>query len=125
MLNIMLRRKFVPNFVATKLWLLATSQKFYKECFKIFPIMLALCPMLSETYYAQNYAGIIGLGLSTDMCHKRGKGSMASLNCSKLQVFDLLLLFCHSQNSCHGTTSRHCKEPLFGVTTLHKHLLSL
>ena len=25
--------------------------------------MLALCLMLSETYYAQNYAGIIGLGL--------------------------------------------------------------
>ena len=26
--------------------------------------MLALCLMLSETYYAQNYAGIIGLGLN-------------------------------------------------------------
>ena len=25
--------------------------------------MLALCLMLSDTYYAQNYAGIIGLGL--------------------------------------------------------------
>ena len=25
--------------------------------------MLALCLMLSETYYAQSYAGIIGLGL--------------------------------------------------------------
>ena len=25
--------------------------------------MLALCLILSETYYAQNYAGIIGLGL--------------------------------------------------------------
>ena len=25
--------------------------------------MLALCSMLSETYYVQNYAGIIGLGL--------------------------------------------------------------
>ena len=25
--------------------------------------MLALCLMLSETYYAQNHAGIIGLGL--------------------------------------------------------------
>ena len=36
---------------------------FYKDCFKIFPIMLALYLMLSETYYAQNYAGIIGLGL--------------------------------------------------------------
>ena len=27
------------------------------------PIMLALCLMLSQTYYVQNYAGIIGLGL--------------------------------------------------------------
>ena len=27
--------------------------------FYIFPIMLALCLMLSVTYYAQNYAGII------------------------------------------------------------------
>ena len=25
--------------------------------------MLALCSILSETHYAQNYAGIIGLGL--------------------------------------------------------------
>ena len=30
---------------------------------KIFPIMLALCLMLSVTYYAQNYAGIIGWSL--------------------------------------------------------------
>ena len=27
------------------------------------PIMLALCLMLFSTYYAQNYAGIIGSGL--------------------------------------------------------------
>ena len=31
---------------------------------KIFPIMLALCLMLSVTYYAQNYAGIIGWSLT-------------------------------------------------------------
>ena len=30
---------------------------------KIFPIMLALCLMLLVTYYAQNYAGIIGWSL--------------------------------------------------------------
>ena len=30
---------------------------------QIFPIMLALCLMLSVTYYAQNYAGIIGWSL--------------------------------------------------------------
>ena len=29
---------------------------------KKFPIMLALCLMLSMTYYAQKYAGIIGWG---------------------------------------------------------------
>ena len=28
------------------------------------PIMLALCFILSTTYYAKNYAGIIGLGLA-------------------------------------------------------------
>ena len=31
----------------------------------IIPIMLALCLMLSGTYYAKNYAGIIGRGLGT------------------------------------------------------------
>ena len=30
------------------------------------PIMLALCLMLFATYYAQNYAGIIGSGLECD-----------------------------------------------------------
>ena len=30
---------------------------------KVFPIMLALCLMLLMTYYAQNYAGIIGWSL--------------------------------------------------------------
>ena len=30
---------------------------------KMFPIMLALCLMLPVTYYAQNYAGIIGWSL--------------------------------------------------------------
>ena len=30
----------------------------------IIPIMLALCLMLSGTYYAKNYAGIIGRGLT-------------------------------------------------------------
>ena len=29
----------------------------------MYPIMLALCLMLSVTYYAQNYAGIIGWSL--------------------------------------------------------------
>ena len=33
-------------------------------CQCILPIMLALCLMLLVTYYAFNYAGIIGLGLN-------------------------------------------------------------
>ena len=37
----------------------------------IIPIMLALCLMLSKTYYAQNYAGIIGLGLIRDDCEAK------------------------------------------------------
>ena len=49
---------FVPSF-----GLITTSQFFIKTVFKIFPIVLALCLMLSETCYAHNYAGIIGLGL--------------------------------------------------------------
>ena len=44
---------------------IATLQKFYKGCSKIFPIMLVSCSMLSESYYAQNYTGIIGRGLGT------------------------------------------------------------
>ena len=47
----------------TKFGLITMSQKFYIEGFRIFPIMLALCLMFSGTCYAQNYAGIIGLGL--------------------------------------------------------------
>ena len=35
----------------------------------IIPIMLALCLMLSGTYYAKNYAGIIGRGLFTNTIH--------------------------------------------------------
>ena len=31
------------------------------------PIMLALCLMLLGTYYAQNYAGIIGASLTTGL----------------------------------------------------------
>ena len=31
------------------------------------PIMLALCLMLFSTYYAQNYAGMIGAGLAVTL----------------------------------------------------------
>ena len=51
--------------LCTNLWLdYSITEALIKYCFKIFAIMLALCLMLTETYYAQNnYAGIIGLGL--------------------------------------------------------------
>ena len=35
------------------------------QVLKTFPIMPALCSMLSVTYYAQNYAGIIGWSLTS------------------------------------------------------------
>ena len=54
MLSIMLMRKIVPHFVPNCGLI---TKVFYKDCFETFPIMLALCLMLSETYYA----GIIGL----------------------------------------------------------------
>ena len=44
--------------------LITISKNFYDDFLKFLPTMLALCLMLSETYYPQNYAGIIGLGLS-------------------------------------------------------------
>ena len=39
------------------------SIRVYQSFVKIFPIMLALRLMLSVTYHAQNYAGIIGWSL--------------------------------------------------------------
>ena len=44
--------------------------------------MLALCLMLSKTYYAQNYAGIIGLGLSYEkekLKHQKEQALLASI----------------------------------------------
>ena len=35
--------------------------------------MLALYLILSETYYAQNYAGIIGLGVGENLIRKEQK----------------------------------------------------
>jgi len=44
---------------------------------KIVPIMLALCLMLLDTYYALNYAGIIGWGL---VALKMGKFSPSEIS---------------------------------------------
>ena len=49
---------FCTHFVSSCGLIILYHKSFYKDCFKMFPIMLALCLMLSETYYAQNYAGI-------------------------------------------------------------------
>ena len=51
----------------TKLWPDYYHKSFYKDCFKIFPIMLPLFLMLLETYYAKNYASIIGLSLALEV----------------------------------------------------------
>ena len=59
--NIMLLRKLVSHFIPS-CGFITILQKI-EDCFKILPNMLALCLMLSETYYAQNYSCIIGLGL--------------------------------------------------------------
>ena len=66
MFNIMFTRKLVLLFVPS-CGLFTISQKIYKDCFKILPIMLPLCLMLLETYYAQNYTSIIGLGLPVSL----------------------------------------------------------
>ena len=47
------------------------------QCTNFLPIMLALCSMLLATYYAPNYAGIIGVGqehriLSYIVAHLKG-----------------------------------------------------
>ena len=59
---IMLRRKLVPHFVPSCGLFIDTN--IHKDYHKIFPIMLALCSMLSKTCYAQNYAGL-GLNKTT------------------------------------------------------------
>ena len=59
MLNIMLMRQIAPHFVQVVAWL-PHYKSFDEKCIEIF---LALCLMLSVTYYAQNYAGIIDLQL--------------------------------------------------------------
>jgi len=38
----------------------------FQDLVRILPIILALCSMLSSTYYAQNYASIIGGSLKVE-----------------------------------------------------------
>ena len=51
--------KYIDLFVRPKNYSGEDSQPYCNNL----PIMLALCLMLSGTYYAENYAGIIGLDL--------------------------------------------------------------
>ena len=46
--------------------LISKSSYYYTN---ILPIMLALCSMLSDTYYAHNYASIIGGSLDVGVYH--------------------------------------------------------
>ena len=52
----------------------------------MFPIMLALCLMLSETYFAQNYAGIANKPARSSW------SSTASVECLALQAINLISL---------------------------------
>ena len=47
------------------------ARDFQQDCNSL-PIMLALCLMLSGTYYVKNYASIIGLGLILIFCNLLG-----------------------------------------------------
>ena len=83
MLRVMLMRKLVPHFASNchdyyitnkdcyrksddqNIYKLTDNDYFVVVLFisQILPIILVLCLMLSTTYYAQNYGGIIGLCL--------------------------------------------------------------
>ena len=52
----------------------------------ILPIMLALCSMLSDTYYAHNYASIIGGSLIIDITNKLGLHMLYFKVPNKLQL---------------------------------------
>ena len=54
----------IPNFTVDSLKISVVNFKIHMLCTKSLPIMLALCSMLLPSYYAPNYAGIIGSGLS-------------------------------------------------------------
>ena len=47
-------------------WLL---QLFLTKMLKILPIMLTLCLILSYTYYAKSYGGMIGWSLTMNILH--------------------------------------------------------
>ena len=55
----MLMRRLVPHVVPSCGLITNNTKVFIKTILKsLLPIMLALCLMFSETYHAQNYAGI-------------------------------------------------------------------
>ena len=85
----MLKRRLVPYFILS-FGLITTSQIFYKDCFKTF----LLCLMLSETYYVQNYAGIIGLGIGTVVQKNQNTAESIWEKKVKLFCFTCQLLTC-------------------------------
>ena len=57
----------IPNLIkitVDSLKISVVTFKIHMLCTKSLPIMLALCSMLLPSYYAPNYAGIIGSGLA-------------------------------------------------------------
>ena len=65
---------------------------------KIFPIMLALCLMLSLTYYAQNYAGIIGWSLPV---------AVAFVTRCFVMIYSVILRLLHVSSSNATKTTLH------------------
>ena len=59
---IILRRTLVLHYVLS-CGLITTSQNFFIKLMLFYNLSYYASSMLSDTYYAQNYAGIIGMGL--------------------------------------------------------------
>ena len=78
MLNIMLTLFHCANMFT---YILITT--YTLKCFKIFLIMFTPCSILSYTYYAQNYAGIMGCSLPVLQLkdHLVRPNQMTELNC--------------------------------------------
>ena len=67
----MITTYFVKRFLKTYLVISISINQYtdyfvvtFYSCMNVYPIILGLCFMLSKTYYAQDHADIIGLGLT-------------------------------------------------------------
>ena len=96
MFNIMLMGKLLSLCIKLQL-----SQKFYKDCFKIPPIMLALCLMLLETYCTQHYAGMIGLSLSATVAIQNELKTVVNTNKAATTFKTTLAIADSKVETCH------------------------